>query len=209
MAQNFSKGEAVSFGWNAIKSNLGFFIMLMIIVFAIFGVLSAIDGALKETAPFLSILVNLVSTALNVLIGMGLIKISLKLCDGQKPGFGDLFSCAGLFWKNLAASLIYMAIILLGTLLLIVPGIIWGIMFQFCTYFIVDKGVGPIESLRNSAAATKGSKWNLFLFGLILGAVNLLGVLALIVGIFITIPLSMLATAYVYRKLSADYAPAA
>ena len=132
---------------------------------------------------------------------MGLIKIALKFCDGQKGKFDDLFAHFHLFFKYLAGSILYSLITLAGTILLIIPGIIWGIKFQYFAYFIVDKGLGPIEALKASSAITQGVKWELFLFGLLLFLINLLGLICLIVGIFATIPTVIVAYAFVYRKL--------
>jgi len=43
---------------------------------------------------------------------------------------------------------------------------------------------------------------NLILFGLLLFAVVVIGLLALVVGVFVAIPVTTLATAYVYKKLA-------
>ena len=67
--------------------------------------------------------------------------------------------------------------------------------------------MGPIEALKASSRATMGSKWDLFLFGLLLGLMNFAGVLLFLVGLFVTIPISMVACAYVYRRLTEEPAP--
>jgi uncharacterized membrane protein len=85
--------------------------------------------------------------------------------------------------------------------LLIVPGIIFFIMFQYYGYFIVDKKMGPVEALKASAALTKGVRWKLFGFGLVIGLLNIGGALLLLLGLFVTIPVSQMAIAHVYRKL--------
>lgn len=41
--QRFSKGEAIRFGWNTMKSNIGFFIVLLIVAYLIVGVPSFIS----------------------------------------------------------------------------------------------------------------------------------------------------------------------
>jgi uncharacterized membrane protein len=66
---------------------------------------------------------------------------------------------------------------------------------------VIDKNLEPVEAVKTSWRMTKGNVWNLFFFGILLGLINILGFLCLIVGLFITVPLSMLATAFVYRKL--------
>ena len=94
-------------------------------------------------------------------------------------------------------------IVIGGTLLLIIPGIIWAVKFQFYGYFIVDEQAGPVEALIKSSMITEGAKWDLFIFGFCIGVINMLGALMLIVGLFATIPTTMVALAYVYRRLVA------
>ena len=112
----------------------------------------------------------------------------------------------------------------MGLGLLVVPAIIFGVNFQFFCYFIVDKGLGPLKSLNASVALTKEVWWNVFGFDLALVLLNFAAALPLFVspfligplpldvryplffllsaGLFMTVPVSYLASAFVYRKLS-------
>jgi len=110
----------------------------------------------------------------------------------------------------------------LATLLMTAPGIILAIKFMFFIFFMVDKNTGIMESFKKSAEITKGSKINIFLLGLILLLYNVAApqgfieigcfistTVAMIGSLFIlyiiTIPLSMIAVTYVYRKLDKYY----
>ncbi len=202
--QKFSIGEAIEFGWNITKNNLGFFIGVLIIAGLILIIPGILSQLTKHKAPGLSIILRIASFVLQIVIGMGLIKIVLKLCDNEKAEFSDLFSCLHLFFSYLLGSILYGLIVSAGMILLIIPGIIWAIKFQFFSYFIVDKGLGPIESLKRSSAITEGSKWDLFLLGLLLFGINLIGAIPLFLGWLVTIPTTMLAVAFVYRKLLSE-----
>jgi len=202
MATNkFSIGEAIQFGWNTMTANFWFFVGLLIVAALLGSGLDIIDWLTEGKHVALTIIMTIVSMVLQIIVGMGLIRIALRFCDNQKAKLADLLSCVPLFFKYLFASIVYGLIMIAGFILLIVPAIIWGIKFQFYTYFIVDKGLGPIKALKASSAITQGVKWDLFLFGLLLGLINLLGVTCLIIGLFATIPMTMVATAFVYRKL--------
>jgi uncharacterized membrane protein len=48
---------------------------------------------------------------------------------------------------------------------------------------------------------TQGYKWSLFGLSLLLVLINLLGLLAFIVGIFVSAPVSLLALTHAYRVL--------
>jgi len=202
--KKFSKGEAIRFGWNTMKNNLGFFIGLLIVAGLITIIPTFLQLVTQGDAPGLSFILSIVSGVLQLIIEMGMIKIALKFADNTKAELGDLFSCLPLFFKYLGSSILYGLITLGGFILLIIPGIIWGIKFYFFGYFIVDQGAGPIEALKRSSSITMGAKWDLFLFGLLIIGINILGLLALVIGLFATIPTSMVAIAFVYRKLLAQ-----
>ena len=86
-------------------------------------------------------------------------------------------------------------------ILLIFPAFIWGIKFCLYPYFIVEKGMGPIEALQASSRATMGAKWDLLGFWSVIGVINVLGFFCLLIGLFATVPTTMVAMALVYRKL--------
>jgi uncharacterized membrane protein len=199
----FSKGEAIRFGWGAMKANLGFFIGALIVVMVIGLIPGLLQAWTAQDAPALSAMFQIASVVFQIIIEMGLITICLKLIDNARPELGDLFSRVHLFFRYLGAKILYVLIVLGGLILLIVPGIVWALKFQFFSYFIIDRALGPIEALRKSAAITAGAKWNLFLFVLLLVGINILGAIALLVGLFATIPTSMVAIAFVYRQLLA------
>jgi len=67
---------------------------------------------------------------------------------------------------------------------------------------VVDRGLGPIEAMQESWRITKGHKWQLFLLFLALLGINLLGFLALFIGIFVTAPMTLVALAHAYRTLA-------
>lgn len=195
----FSKKEAVEFGFGIAKNNLLFFIGLLIVVVFVSVVASALRGEAQKSALVYTAL-TIVQYLVNIIIGMGLIRISLEFIGKLKPKIRDLFYYKPIV-SYILASIINGIIVVLGLILLIIPGIILAIRLQYTTYLIVDKNLGPLEAIKKSWKITRGNTWNLFFLGIILGLINILGVLCLLVGLFITVPLGMLATTFVYRKL--------
>lgn len=198
---HFSKKEAISLGFKLAKKNIIFFIGIFVIVVIISSISSAIQiGVALEKQPMLYILLNVLTFIVNAIIGMGLIKISLEFIDNKKPKFSDLFYVKPLV-NFILASLIRGVITFIGFILLIIPGIIFSIRLQYVPYLIVDKNLPPVEAIKKSWEMTKRNTWNLFFFGILLFLVNVLGAILLLVGLFVTVPLTMLATTFVYRKL--------
>ena len=203
----FDRNEAIRFGWDTTKKNLAFFIGILVIS----GIFQLIPEALNKFVlrPAKGNLILVLVVALitigfylvNLIVTMGLLRISLKFVDNEKPQITDLFSCAPLLLKYIISSILFAAIVALGLMLLIIPGIIMAIRLSFNFYFIVDKGVGPIEALKSSFNITRDNTGNLFIFGIIATLLNFLGALPFCIGLFITVPIVMVAYAYIYRQL--------
>ena len=202
-SKHFSKSEAINFGFETAKKNLLFYFALFVILAFLmlsYVVLQAIlVSNFGSIGSFIAAVIQWVVTAG---ITLGFVNIALKLIDKKKVEKKDLFfQDWGLVFIYIVTNLIRQIIIIAGLILLIVPGIIFAIKLQFVDYLIVDKKMG-IDSLGKSWEMTKGIKLNLFLFWVLLALINIAGALLLLVGLFITIPLSMIATAYIYKKLS-------
>jgi uncharacterized membrane protein len=198
----FSKSEAVLFGWNTLKKNFGFFLGMLAIVVAVNVLFGLVMSSFSEEAPkVLVIAVSVISWILDLLISMGIIRITLKFCDQEQATYRDLFSAYRLLLNFLVGSIVYGIMVAIGFVFLIVPGIYLAVKYQFYDYLIVDKGMGPIEAIKRSGVLTEGVKRNLVLFWLALVGINILGMLALGVGLIATVPVSWLANAYVYRRL--------
>ena len=206
----FNFTDVLSYGWRVMKANLWFFVGLGFIWLIITYTPAAIEfiaARMDLPAPvFLAvrIITNIAGWIISTILGIGLIKIALSFCDERKPPLSMLFDAWGCFWRYVAAAILYGLIVLGGFILFIIPSIIWAIKFGLCLYFVVDKGLGPIEALKASSRTTMGVKWDLFGFGIICGLINLLGLLCLIVGVFATYPTIMVAQALVYRQLLAQ-----
>lgn len=139
---------------------------------------------------------------------IGYTKILLKINDGEHfewhAALEQLFKTQGVFWKFYLTALLYGLAVGLGLILLIIPGLFILPMYFFATLIAIDLKLGPIESMKESALITKGSRIKILGFLIVLVILNIIGVIAFGIGLFITIPISALATIYVYRKLSAE-----
>ena len=149
-------------------------------------------------------LMRLLFWIMEMLFTIGFIKISLDLVRGSEFTVSDLWSYPQFLIAYVLASIMYAAAVFCGVLLLIIPGIIFSIMFQFYAYLIVDEEMGPVESLKTSQLLTKGVRKRLFLFNLSIVGVNILGFLCLIIGLFWTVPATYVAAAYVYNRIRTD-----
>jgi uncharacterized membrane protein len=191
--KRFSIDEAVRFGWDTVKANLGLMIGLTIVIYAVSGA--------GQVLHFLPVLGSIGSWLLGIIMSMGMTRVVLKFVDGGKGDFNDLFASFDVLLDYLGASVLYSLVVVGGLCLLIVPGIIWAIRFGFFGYFIIDRKLGAMDALKASSALTQGAKWDLFVLGLAVLGINLLGALCLGIGLLVTMPTTTLAMGFVFRRL--------
>ncbi len=208
-----STGSALRFGWETFKRRPWFFVgaslVILLISGAVNGFSDGIDRALSHASNEPTFLGSLISLALGNLVNMGATAFYLQAHDDP-----DNVSLAALwhprpFWKFLGTSLLLGFAVAIGLILFIVPGVIFGLMFMFATFIVIERELGPIEAMKESGRITRGYKWQLLGFVAVLMLVNLLGVLALVVGLLVSIPVSTLAFVHIYRILAGKAGPAA
>lgn len=201
MDKKFSKGEAIRFGWEGMKKNFWLWAGVMLLIFVLSSISSSANNNMKNT-PIIAAVVMILVFAIDVIIQMGIVRATLKIADGAKPTIDDIFSERKLFWRYLGASVLYGLMVVGGLILLIVPGIIWAVKYQFSRYLIVDKQLGIMDSFKQSGVITTGIKSQLFLFDILLFGIILAGAIAFGVGLIAAVPTAFIATVFVYRKFS-------
>lgn len=202
-ARRLDIGEIVRFAWEKTRSNLSQLIVIMIVAIVANAIPSGMAESLEDSSPGPAALFRLVSFVISMLVGIGAVRIGLKLHDGQPTAISDLFAADwSLFWRYTVATILYALIVGIGLVLFVIPGVIFGVRYLFYAYFVFERGARPVEALAQSAAATQGVRWDVFLFGVVMLLLILLGTIALVVGLLITVPLVYVATARAYRTLT-------
>lgn len=190
----FEIQDALQFGWGKTKEHFTYLLGLVLIIFVSAIVLNALSGI-----PILGFLLTIAG---QTILNMGMIKISLALGrNNKKASYKELFTTYQPFWVFLGASLLMGLAVAVGMVLLVIPGIIAAIMLQFSTYLVIDKGLGVMESLKESVNMTKGNRWKLFGLMLILALMNAVGGLLFGIGLLVTVPITLMAMVHVYDKL--------
>lgn len=202
MAQHsFTVKEALSYGWKTFKKNWQFLVLAFLIV-AIAGMIpNWLHDWSRENMPSLNFVFTILGWIVQMITSIGVLVITLKIVDGKKPELSDIYKHYGYFLNYFLGSLLYGLVVIAGLILLVVPGIIWGIKYQYTTYLIVDKKMSPMDAFKKSGKITEGHKWKLFLLGLAFIAITALGMITFGIGLIITWPIVMLAGVHVYRKL--------
>jgi len=197
MQNTFKIKEALSFAWKKMLENFWFLVLLTLGFMVVAGLLDK-SGSTRS----LDVLSQLLGLILSYFAMFTFVRLGLKIYKGHKPTWNDVIEFdLGLFGMYVFGAIIFTISYIVGFVLLIIPGIIVLVRFGFFAFAIIDNKLMPIKAIKKSLEMTRGQFWHLLGFGFVLGLINLLGALALGIGMLITAPLSIIATAYVYEKL--------
>lgn len=207
----FSTKSALRFGWETFKRRPWFFVGSTVVILLASGLIEAfttgIDTALGGSREEPSLIGGVINLGLGTLLSMGATAFYLAAHDNPETADLSALWHPQSFLKYLGTSILYALAIVVGLVLLVVPGIILALMFMFSTFIVIDRDLGPIEAMKESNRITYGHKWTLLGLMLMLVLINLLGVLALVVGLLVSIPVSTLAVVHAYRVLGGGAPP--
>jgi uncharacterized membrane protein len=165
-------------GWDLVKDDLGTFVLMTI-------VMAVVNGAI----PFL----------LSGTTAAGFQIACRKKLRGQKPMLADLFEGFQFFVPTLGAHIVISILVFVGLLFFIIPGLVIAAMYNFTYLFIVDKRLDLSAAMRASHEVVKQDYFGYTLFVIVLGLLNIAGVLCLIVGLLVTVPITFAALTVAYR----------
>ena len=225
MEKPFSIGESLSFGWATLKAHSALVFKVVLTLLALEVALQIVSRVLAGTG--LGFVASVVLVAALVWAGIGATLLSLKLAEHKAARFGDILPELSLsinyVLANLLAGVITIMPLIIGGIAILVVGfasgafilhaIIGVLMAAGMLYFMVRysmvrfaalDGKGVTDSVRYSAAITHGHKWRLLWFIIVMLLLNILGAIVLLVGLLISIPVTMLAYAHVYTKLKGN-----
>lgn len=194
----FLIGESLAFGWRKTKAHSRLLFSVLLTLFAVRIAYAIVDKVLAYTPQ--GVAAEIVLTVAGVVFGIGFTNIVLKLAKGEGAAYGDIVPPLQLAWQFLAASILVGVIVVVGLILLIVPGIYFLLRYSMVRFAALE-GAGIRGSLRRSAQMTQNVKWRLLGFLLAIVGINILGALCFFVGLLVTVPMTMIAYARVYRKL--------
>jgi hypothetical protein len=199
---NFSFKDAFVFGWNKTRQHYWFCFLTFLLVTLI---INSVDH------------VPLLRTVVTLMVALSVVSVSLLIARDHHFTFENLFTpllSPKKVAKFVLISVLYAIPVILAAvflffvpakflgLLVILPSIYLAVRFKFFPYVVVENEDATLESIiRKSLKLTEGHFWMVFGFIVLIGLLNVLGLAFFIVGLVVTIPVSIFATAYVYTRL--------
>ena len=172
-------GKWISAGWAMVTADMGNFALLSLIFVLVNSIASVVtQGPLQ--------------------LGMHL--FCMKKMYGRRAELGDMFKGFDYFLPAFVAALLVGVFVFAGILLCIIPGLVVAAMFKFTYLFILDKRMDFWPAMMASHETVKGDYFGFTMFLLAMGCINILGFLCCIVGLLVTIPLSIAAITIAYQE---------
>ena len=171
-------GRWIGEGWDIVKADLSTYVLMALVFF------------LLSSVPFIQ----------GAMIA-GFHIFTMKKLAGRRAEFADLFQGFNFFLHTLVASLLIGVFVFVGFLFLIIPGIIIAAMYKFTYLFIVDKRMEFWPAMKASHAVVKNDYFGFTMFLVLAFLVNVLGFCCLIVGLLVTVPVTIAAITVAYREV--------
>lgn len=187
----FKIGKKIKESWPLYKEHFGTLLIMTIATFVVAGV------GQKE-----NMVLSLIVTLVNILLSYLWIRLIFNIID--KKEF-NLFSkealpTLGQLWNFFKTSLLYALCVIVGFILLIIPGFYVLGRLMFAIYLSVEKNQGARASIKESWNMTKDYGWLIFWKSFVIGLFIILGFIALFVGSFVTYPIGFMVMIMMYRE---------
>ncbi|AEF39331.1 hypothetical protein [Hoyosella subflava] len=207
----FDIGDALRFAWNKYVNNVGAWIGFLLLSL-VFGLMVAFPASMIFLAPAGEpdrnplLVVSLAAVGIAIIVAV-LIVLSAAIVRGaldesadERPALRDFLRLTNIS-QILLATVTVAALTLAGLLLCVVPGLIVGFLSMFTVHFVVDQNQNAIEALKSSWRTVIDNVGPLLLLTVACYLIVVLGTVV-IVGFLITIPVSAIALAYAYRRVT-------
>ena len=198
----FSTGEALRFGARHLLRNLPVFVAIEAAYVAAWVVLELFVFRFASTpGSFWWVALHLAWFFATSIPEAALLRVALSIRESGSWTRRDLEAAVHAAPTFFVAKVIYLLAIVLGVLLLIVTGVFVAVRHAPWGFVVAAGERRPFAAISESAEMTRGVKWKLLGFGVVLVLINALGAALLGVGFIFTLPLTAMAAADVYQRL--------
>lgn len=148
---------------------------------------------------------GLVMSACNLLLAGpmlgGFYWLFLQKIRGKPVTFGDIFSGFNSFLPLFLTYLVSNLLIVAGYVCCIIPGIYLAVCWTFAVPLVMDKKMDFWDAMELSRKKVSQHWFHCFWLVICVGLINLLGVLACCIGIFVSMPVGLAMYAYAYEDM--------
>lgn len=203
MKKTFSAITVLQDGWKLFVEHKKFYLEVVLV----FGLIALAADWLREEDSMR--LVDVVLSVINMVAtwygSVVLMKASLSVA-ARKPIAPDVYNLTVPTIVTLVLASILTGLgVMVGFVLLLVPGIMFALRTSLTQYIILDEHLTSVSAIKKSIALTKGYSWSLLRLIICFIVLAVLSVFPLLgLGFIVLIPVSTLAVSLVYYKIKAE-----
>lgn len=186
----FKFGEYISDGFRIFGQKPGMFIGYTLVYILIMVVLSVIP-LVGGIARFL----------LSAPLAAGFYIVAQKTYKGENVEFSNFFDGFSKYGNLLLASFLVGLITVFGLVLLVFPGIFLSVALSFTSIIVIFTNKSGTDAINLSFKIILKNWFPMFGFLIVLSLINMVGALALGIGLFVTIPASIAAIYVAYEDI--------
>ena len=181
----------------------------VIVPFFLFAIISGvlqnkdiISSIYSDYGVFSGAVYSVLVLVVGSVIAVGLASFSLSIIEGQID-INKLKDGLSIVNKAFIFYVLYIVIVVLGFICLIIPGIIFSLMFSQVYYILCkDPEIGVIDAFKKSAAMMNGHKWQYFKLSLRYGFYFFLSIFTLFIWALWLFPQMYTSYALFHKKVS-------
>jgi len=134
----------------------------------------------------------------------GLMNVAVKGARSQPVEINDVFEGFknGNFVRSWVYMLIYLIVVGIASEIASILGTIVGIIFIFGMPLLVIKGYGGVDAVKETFELVKANPVESLVLYIIMAVLNVIGAIALIIGLLVTVPLSTIFLAKATMEVS-------
>ncbi len=200
----FEIGEVISEAWNKTKGAKGTFFLAFIMAYFSLIVIAVVTISIFAALDLVGIGSIVMQIIMNLMIlpicaGMFIlgIKRSIDIPIQATSVFGHFKKALKLF----GAMILLNIIIMIGYLLLILPGIYLTIAYVMAIPLMAEKNIGIWEAMETSRKAITKRWFTMLLFCILISIIVFISMIPLGIGLIWTLPMCLIAYGIIYRNM--------
>ncbi|PCJ80063.1 MAG: hypothetical protein COA49_09925 [Bacteroidetes bacterium] len=201
---NISISNIVSEAWTLFKEHASSIIVILLVYLVTTASISIIGAAIMGDSIFITFIFQIIQSVIGIILALGFNRILLNIINGQSYEVKTLFSQtnSSLVLHTIIGSVVMSIAIIVGLIFLIIPGLYIAFRLQFFNYALLEQETPNFsDAIKTSWDMTRGHVLNLVGIAIVSVIIVIGGVLALIVGLFVAMPVISLMNVLVYQKL--------
>ena len=188
-------------GWALVRSDFWPLVGITALILVLLAAAGSI-GEASQSIGHLSFNTSVLSVLLSGPLMGGLYLCFLKKLRGEKIRVETAFlGFSTSLLQLFLAGFVTEVLVVLGILCLVLPGIYLVVAWFFTLPLVIDKRLDFWPAMRLSLRTITQHWWKFFGFLLVLGVLNLAGLLACFFGVFVTLPVSFAALMFAYEDI--------